>query len=75
VDVANIDAASDDKVGMILVLVNFRFITGIMDVAHIGLSQRLEKSNNGALPVPALIRKAFHTTATGLSSCFQRLSN
>ena len=69
-DVANLDAVSDDKVGMFLVLVNFRFITGIMDVAHIGLSQRLETSNNGALPVPVLIRKAFHTTATDFPVAF-----
>ena len=70
-DVANLDAVSNDKVGIFLVLVKLRSITGIMDAAYIGLSQRLEKSNNGALLVPVLVRKAFHTTATDFPVAFK----
>jgi hypothetical protein len=64
-DVANRRVVSDDQTGKLLVMlvIEHWFITSIMDVAHTVQSQRFEKSNNGALLVPVLNRKAFDATA------------
>ena len=71
-DVANRGVVSDDQVEKFLVvlLIENRIIASIMDVAHIVQSQRFEKSNNGAVMVPELVRKAFNATPTDFPAAY-----